>query len=173
MLKRKFLSLAVLSLAATGAWAITQSGDVGATSTGYIDGSLEISRVVQISGLQDISFTIDPTQQSAPLKSSTVTICLYSSTSRASVTADTNTTVDRASHTATLESDYGSTPFGLTIDNVDVFTAVSPVFDSSVSTTNCSDSQGRHNVVVTLPEIPTHAGTYQATVTLTVVSSDM
>lgn len=171
--KRKLLSAAFLSVIATNTWAITQDGGVGATSTGYIDAPFEINRYVRISGLQDISFDINPLARTVPLSSEAVVICLYSSTGRANITADTNTTVDRINGRATLVNANTTSPFELTIDNVDVLTAAPPSFDSSIGTTDCGDNQGKHNLVITLPQIPPHAGTYTATVSLTVSASDM
>jgi hypothetical protein len=171
--KRKLASFAFFSLASISSWGITQDGSIGATSTGYIDAPFQISRYIRISGLQDISLNLSPLQSQPVLSSDPVTVCLYSSTGRASVIADTNTTVDRTSYKATLESPDATTQFSVTLDNVDLFMAAPQAFDSSVSTTDCGDNQGKHSLVVTLSQMPVRAGTYTATVSLTVSASDI
>lgn len=173
MCKRKLVSFAFFSLASISSWGITQDGSIGATSTGYIDAPFEITRYLLISGLQDISFTINPGTQVAPLSSAPVTICLYSSTGRANVVVETTTPTDYINHRATLEGSSGSAPFEITLDNVAMFASTPPIFDASVSTTDCSDNKGKHDLIVTLPQIPALAGVYQATVTVTISASDI
>lgn len=173
MCKRKLVGFAFFSLASISSWGITQDGDISAISTGYIDAPFQISRYIRISGLQDISLNLNPLQRNPSLSSLPVTVCLYSSTGRASIIADTNTTVDRTSYRATLENSNATAQFVVTLDDVDLFTATPQTFDSSVSTTDCSDNQGKHNLVVALSQMPTHAGIYTATISLTVSASDI